>query len=146
MNQLVKNEPQNGNKSVLHSIYNPLHERTIALPGNSEKYIIYWTPHAALRAKFRLDGSDLINGAFLSKALFSIANYDHRLLDTHKGYICIRDFKSGMIDVIHISGNKIRVVTCGDVNHVYPRRGDYVINRHKDGRIQAHYWSVDKAI
>lgn len=146
MSQTVQSRPQSGNRSVLHSIYNPLHERTIALPGSDGKYIIYWTPHAAMRAKFRMDGSDLIYGVFLSNALVSIANYDHKLLDEHKGYICIRDFQSGMIAVIHISGNKIRVVTCGDVNHVYPRRGDYVINRHKDGRIQAHYWSVDKAI
>lgn len=115
--------------------YNPIREHKIILKG--QKYIIYWTPHAAHRAEYRGCSVEML-GVFLADALKDIVRHNNKLI--HEGYICIRDFKNSLFAVINISGQKIRVITCGDVRELYPRKAEYVINRHKNDEIQQLYW------
>ena len=125
------------NSSVYHRTYfNAPREKSIHLDG---EYIIYWTPHARDRAEYREDSGHLVLGAYLENVLMDISSNHNVLKD---GYCCIRDFITGLFAVIHIDKqeSKVRVVTCGDVNSIYPRKGEYVINRHKDHRIQTLNW------
>lgn len=128
------------NKTIMYICGAASHERSLCL--NGINYILYWTPHAKQRAEHRENSSTIILGTFLADVLKDVASRNLSLL--HEGYVCIRDFKTRLFAIIHINHNehKIRVVTCGDVNGIYPRRNDYVINRHVNNNIQSFYWSA----
>ena len=122
------------NTDVYHRpVYNAPREKQLTL---EKPYILYWTPHATDRAEYREGSGSIVLSAFLEDTIREIYIY------FKDGYCSIRDFITGLFAVVHIDRDdtKIRVITCGDVNILFPKQGDYVINRHRDHRIETLYW------
>ena len=132
----MKGRKKKQNKSVLYSNYSS-GEHKIFL--NNRKYILYWTPTAEVRAELSCKGNRTIYGVYLRNVLADIAKKT-KILDKRKGYLTIRDFKTGLYAVINIKDNKIRVITCGNVRKLYPYYGDYIIQRNEDGEILNYVW------
>ncbi|MCC8161439.1 MAG: hypothetical protein LIO53_09095 [Oscillospiraceae bacterium] len=122
---------------------NYLSERSLILNGN--KYVIFWTPHAQKRAIYRSKSGTVILSAYLKNMLESIAK-NTNILKSYTGYITLRDFKTDLFAVIHISDDencrRIRVITCSDALDTYPHENDRVIQRNKNGNIRCYIWRI----
>ena len=105
----------------MKSIYHRNPETTLML--NGIQYTLYWTPHARER---------IIN---------DLSNYDKNILKQNCEFT-VRDFKTGLFAVINVYKNKIRIITCGDVNHLYPYANNLTIQRNIDNTFRIFNWAV----
>ena len=116
----------------MKSIYHRNPETTLML--NGIQYTLYWTPHARERIISRLKSSLMLQNTYILVFIYGTYLNLFRLF--------FEFFKTGLFAVINVYKNKIRIITCGDVNHLYPYANNLTIQRNIDNTFRIFNWAV----
>ena len=105
------------------------------------QYTLFWTPHARERIISRLKSSLMLQNTYILDFINDLSNYDKNILKQNCEFT-VRDFKTGLFAVINVYKNKIRIITCGDVNHLYPYANNLTIQRNMNNTFRIFNWAV----